>query len=225
MSNVHDMSEYPSFLRDVPAYGLGEVGQELQSKNPHHHFGSSDPNVQAALAANAAVAQQEAPFSDKGQENLKATREMGDVVNQLLGPEPEVEQQPVFQRPQQHIPARDGWDGVPESHQPEAYPPSPPPPAPAVEDDVDIPDGYFLLRLDAGDIFLRPSGFQDEDMCVVLYFDDEVLAFRPGAGTRVMGAYDLPGGGRQTYDLYFAGVVFKVSDLRKTAVVFHKAQQ
>jgi len=226
-----DMSEYPSWLKSVPVYTQENVAQEIQQKHPGAYgtpvsvpSGGDDAAIQAALAANAQVAQASvAPFSEDGQQRLKKEEEMTNVVDDLLGTQPPPE-------PQMYEGAVDQVAVVHPPSPREEYPEPQPeyhdelPEAGLIDEGEEIPEGHFLLRSGAGDIFLRPCGFQDEARFIVLYFEPGVLAFRPGLGTRFLGAVDaLAAGSRTLYDLYFSGITFQLDGDGKNVLVFHKA--
>jgi len=229
-----DMSEYPSWLKSVPVYTQENVAAEIQQKHPGAYgtpmsvpSGGDDAAIQAALAANAAVAQQSvAPFSEDGQQRLKKEEEMTNVVDDLLGTDlppptgpddPSVDLQ--YREEYDPDPSREEYSSpAPEYHEDVLPEPS------LIDEGEEIPEGHFLLRSGAGDIFLRPCGFQDEARFIVLYFEPGVLAFRPGLGTRFLGAVDaLAAGSRTVYDLYFSGITFQLDGDGKNVLVFHKA--
>ena len=86
----------------------------------------------------------------------------------------------------------------------------------------DIPDNGFLLRSPSGDVFLFPNGISEESTFIVLFFESEKdLMFRPSDGTSFIGAYDAESE-RQTYDLFYSGILFKLPDSSQLAVIFHK---
>jgi hypothetical protein len=88
--------------------------------------------------------------------------------------------------------------------------------------DGDIPESGFLLRSPSGDVYLFPNGISEEDTFVVLFFAEEKdLMFRPSEGTNFIGSYDAESE-RQTYDLFYSGILFKLPDSSQLAVIFHK---
>ena len=239
---AEDLSDYPAWLRDAPVYGADEVAAEIQQKHtgaaygvavapPAGGGGDDDAAVQAALAANAQVAQSSvAPFSDEGQQRLKKQEEMSTVVDQLLGPAPN---QGPHDPPVPYVGTQGLQDSEPQMEmghiehrtydEDHATGYDVPPPS-LIDEEDEIPEGHFLLRSGAGDIFLRPSGFQDEKHFIVLYFDPGVLGFRPGLGTRFTGAVDgIGSSSRTTYDLYYSGITFQLGDGGQNVLVFHKA--
>ena len=206
-----DLSEYPSWLRDFPVYSAAERGApklppatatRVPAQEQNEYIDPEEIALQAALAANSQFGN--GPFSEEGQHQLKEENyeePQGSIVSELLEtslPEPR------YEEPESDY----GPDDIA-----------------GISEEDEIPEGHFLLRSGSGDIFLKPCGFQDEPMFIVLYFDTDVLAFRPGLGTRFLGATDSGvGTTRLVYDLYFSGILFQVRDTKQTAVVFHRAQ-
>lgn len=89
-------------------------------------------------------------------------------------------------------------------------------------DGIEIPENTFLLCTEIGDIHYKPTGFIDEEMFLVLTFDNpEDLYFIPKPGTRFIAAFDA-GETRYTYRLLYSGIKFVLTETDKTLVIFHK---
>lgn len=92
----------------------------------------------------------------------------------------------------------------------------------AITDGIELPDNSFLLRSPAGDAYLFPRGFSEEEAFIVLFFEDlKNLNFYPTLGTHFLGAVDV-GEEVQYYNLYYSGITFQLPESTQVAIIFHK---